>query len=69
MKIINDAYIKSKKRVSDHGEVYTNQREVNAMLNLVKNETDRIDSRFLEPACGVGNFLTEVLFRKMQQVK
>ncbi|MBP6190941.1 MAG: hypothetical protein KA406_03810, partial [Acinetobacter sp.] len=45
----------SKKRVADHGEVYTNPREVNAMLDLVKQETDRIESRFLEPACGTGN--------------
>ncbi len=44
--------IVSKKRVADHGEVYTAQREVNAMLDLVKQETERIDSRFLEPACG-----------------
>ncbi len=48
--------VKSKKRVTDHGEVFTNQREVNAILNLVKHETERIDSRFLEPACGNGNF-------------
>ena len=53
--------VKSKKRVADHGEVFTNEREVNAMLDLVKNETERIDSRFLEPACGNGNFLAEVL--------
>jgi hypothetical protein len=57
--------VKSKKRVADHGEVFTNQREVNAMLNLVKHETERIDSRFLEPACGNGNFLAEVLRRKL----
>ena len=44
--------IKSKKRVADHGEVFTAEREVNAMLDLVKQETERIDSRFLEPACG-----------------
>ena len=55
----------SKKRVTDHGEVYTGEREVNAMLGLVKQETERIDSRFLEPACGTGNFLTEVLERKL----
>ena len=59
----------SKKRVSDHGEVYTASREVNAMLDLVKNETERIDSRFLEPACGTGNFLAEVLERKLEVVK
>jgi len=51
----------SKKRVVDHGEVLTGKREVNAMLDLVKSETERIDSRFLEPACGTGNFLTEIL--------
>ena len=52
------AQVRTKKRVSDHGEVLTGQREVNAMLDLVKQETERIDSRFLEPACGDGNFLT-----------
>jgi len=60
--------VKSKKRVADHGEVFTNEREVNAMLDLVKNETERIDSRFLEPACGNGNFLAEVLRRKLKVV-
>jgi hypothetical protein len=55
----------SKKRVADHGEVLTGQREVNAMLDLVKQETERIESRFLEPACGTGNFLAEVLERKL----
>ena len=60
--------VKSKKRVADHGEVFTNQREVNAMLDLVKHETERIDSRFLEPACGNGNFLAEVLRRKLAVV-
>ncbi len=57
--------IVSKKRVADHGEVFTGQREVNAMLDLVKHETQRIDSRFLEPACGTGNFLAEILSRKL----
>lgn len=61
--------IKSKKRVSDHGEVFTNPREVNAMLDLVKNETERIDSTFLEPACGNGNFLAEILRRKLEVVE
>lgn len=60
--------VKSKERVSEHGEVFTNQREVNAMLDLVKDETERIDSRFLEPACGNGNFLAEVLRRKLAVV-
>ena len=61
--------MKSKQRVADHGEVFTAEREVNAMLDLVKQETDRIDSRFLEPACGTGNFLTEVLIRKLSIVE
>ncbi len=59
----------SKKRVADHGEVYTGKREVNAMLDLVKQETERIDSRFLEPACGKGNFLVEILERKLSVVE
>ena len=59
----------SRQRVADHGEVYTAKREVNAMLDLVKEETERIDSRFLEPACGTGNFLVEILNRKMEAVK
>lgn len=61
--------VKSKARVADHGEVFTNEREVNAMLDLVKHETERIDSRFLEPACGNGNFLAEVVRRKLQIVE
>jgi len=60
--------VKSKKRVTDHGEVFTSECEVNAMLDLVKQETERIDSRFLEPACGDGNFLAEVLRRKLAVV-
>jgi hypothetical protein len=60
--------VKSKQRVTDHGEVFTNEREVKAMLDLVKHETERIDSRFLEPACGNGNFLAEVLHRKLNVV-
>lgn len=63
------AQVKSKKRVAEHGEVFTNEREVNAMLDLVKQETERIDSRFLEPACGNGNFLIEILRRKLEVVK
>ncbi|MBL8079053.1 MAG: SAM-dependent DNA methyltransferase [Anaerolineales bacterium] len=59
----------SKQRIAQHGEVFTSQREVNAMLDLVKQETERIDSRFLEPACGTGNFLTEILERKLQVVE
>lgn len=61
--------IKSKKRVAEHGEVFTNEREVKAMCDLVAQECDRIDSRFLEPACGDGNFLSEILTRKLATVK
>src|ERR1035437_7489066 len=67
--INNDNQVKSKQRVSDHGEVFTAQREVSAMLDLVKQETERIDSRFLEPACGTGNFLVEILTRKLEIVE
>ena len=66
--ITENKQVKSKQRVTDHGEVFTNEREVNAMLDLVKQETERIDSRFLEPACGDGNFLAEVLRRKLAVV-
>jgi len=59
----------TKQRVADHGEVLTGQREVNAMLDLVQQETRRIESRFLEPACGNGNFLAEVLARKLTVVE
>ena len=60
--------VKSKQRVADHGEVFTAEREVKAMCDLVKQETERIDSRFLEPACGNGNFLAEILSRKLTVV-
>lgn len=58
--------IKSKKRVAEHGEVFTGEKEVKAMCDLVINETNQISSRFLEPACGDGNFLAEVLSRKLR---
>ena len=61
--------IKSRERVSNHGEVFTAEREVNAMLDLVRQETERIDSRFLEPACGNGNFLANILRRKLAVVR
>jgi len=59
----------SKQRVADHGEVLTGTREVTAMLDLVKPETERIESRFLEPACGNGNFLAPILERKLAIVE
>ncbi|MGN1100328.1 MAG: hypothetical protein ACI4S9_08260 [Christensenellales bacterium] len=66
---IGKSQIKSKKRVAEHGEVFTAEREVKAMCDLVAHECDRIDSRFLEPACGNGNFLAEILTRKLATVK
>lgn len=61
--------VKSKQRVADHGEVFTPAWMVEAMLDLVKDETERIDSRFLEPACGSGNFLVKILQRKLAAVE
>lgn len=61
--------VKSKQRVADHGEVFTPAWLVDAMLDLVKDEAERIDSRFLEPACGSGNFLVRVLQRKLAAVE
>ncbi|MCR9222054.1 MAG: SAM-dependent DNA methyltransferase [Alphaproteobacteria bacterium] len=60
--------IKHRNRVVAHGEVFTSSREVNAMLDLVEHEAHRVDSRFLEPACGTGNFLCPVLERKLATV-
>ena len=64
-----EIFVKSKERVTDHGEVFTPAHIVNAMLDLVKGESERIDSRFLEPACGEGNFLKQVLQRKLTTVQ
>lgn len=64
-----EALVKSRQRVADHGEVFTPRWLVDDMLNLVKSETERIDSRFLEPACGAGNFLVPVLERKLAAVQ
>ena len=61
--------VKSKQRVADHGEVFTPEWMVEAMLDLVKDETERIDSRFLEPACGSGNFIVQILRRKLAAVE
>src|SRR5580765_4334350 len=61
--------LKSRQRVADHGEVFTPAWLVEAMLDLVKGETERIDSRFLEPACGSGNFLVRILQRKLAAVQ
>ena len=61
--------VKSKQRVADHGEVFTPEWMVRAMLDLVKGETERIDARFLEPACGSGNFIVQILQRKLAAVE
>lgn len=61
--------VKSKQRVADHGEVFTPSWMVEAMLDLVKGETERIDARFLEPACGSGNFLVPIVRRKLAAVE
>lgn len=63
------SYTKSKQRVADHGEVFTPQWLVDAMLDLVMDETERIDARFMEPACGSGNFLVRILQRKLAAVE
>jgi hypothetical protein len=60
---------RSKQRIADHGEVFTPGWMVEAMLDLVKDDTERIDSRFLEPACGSGNFLVRILQRKLAAVE
>ena len=62
-------HVKSKERVAQFAEVLTPPEIVGAMLDLVKHETERIDSRFLEPACGTGNFLVEILERKLRVVE
>jgi hypothetical protein len=61
-----ESLVKSKKRVADHGEVFTPAWLVDRMIGLVKDQSERIDSRFLEPACGSGNFLTQVLAKKLK---
>jgi len=63
------SFIKSKQRVADHGEVFTPAWLVEMMLDLVKEESEQIDSRFLEPACGSGNYLVQVLQRKLGSVQ
>jgi len=61
--------VKSKERVKDFGEVFTNKREIDAMLDMIKDEINKIPSKILEPACGTGNFLVEILNRKLEVIK
>jgi N-6 DNA Methylase len=65
----DEQLVRSRRRVADHGEVFTPAWLVSDMLDLVGVETERIDSRFLEPACGSGNFLIPVLERKLASVQ
>ena len=65
----SDSLVRSRQRVADHGEVFTPAWLIEDMLDLVKSESERIDSRFLEPACGSGNFLVPVLRRKLATVQ
>jgi len=65
----NENLVKSRQRIEDHGEVFTPNWLVEEMLNLVQDESERIDSRFLEPACGSGNFLKSVFSRKLATVE
>ncbi|UOE43507.1 N-6 DNA methylase [Agromyces larvae] len=67
--MVEERLVKSRQRVADHGEVFTPRWLVDDMLDLVKGETERIDSRFLEPACGSGNFLVPILERKLAAVQ
>jgi len=60
--------IKSRQRMADHGEVFTPRWLVEAMLDLTI-ESDRIEARVLESACGDGNFLVRVLQRKLAVVE
>ena len=61
--------IKSKQRVVDHGEVFTAKREVNAMVDLVEPLASSITATVLEPACGEGVFLVEILNRRLETLK
>ncbi len=61
--------MRTRKRVADHGEVFTPKWLVSDMVDLVGDEAERVDSRFLEPACGSGNFLVEVLERRLSAVR
>ena len=61
--------VKSRERVAAYGEVFTRDEEVKNMCNLVKEECERFDSTFLEPACGDGNFLAEILTRKLDALE
>ena len=61
---IMERQVKSKQRVSDFGEVYTAHRQVTDMLDLIPAEAVGIDTTYLEPACGNGNFIIEILKRK-----
>lgn len=60
--------VKSKERVRDLAEVFTADREVNSMLDLIGDSSYSVDFRYLEPSCGNGNFTVAILERKMLSV-
>jgi hypothetical protein len=60
--------VRSRERVRDLAEVFTHQREVDAILDQIPDAFDELDVKFLEPSCGSGNFLTEILRRKLRLV-
>jgi SAM-dependent methyltransferase len=66
---MSDSLIKSKERVRDLGEVFTAEREVRSMLDLVRYLSENVENTFLEPSCGNGNFLIEILKRKLETIK
>ena len=69
-KPIIPSQIKSKARVKERGEVFTAEREVKAMCDLIPEEVwQNIGATFLEPACGNGNFLVEIFERKLKYCK
>ena len=63
----NTGQIKTRKRVRDFGEVFTNEREVKAMCDLCEPDISQIDKKILEPGCGTGNFLVEILQRRLEK--
>ena len=63
-----ESQIRNSERIRDLAEVFTAEKEVSAMLNLLEPITSKLDSRFLEPSCGNGNFLVSILDRKLENV-
>ena len=67
---MKDIGIKSRLRVREHGEVLTPDWLVKDMCDTIPEEFwNRLDATFLEPSCGTGNFLVEILKRKLKLCK